>query len=208
MSLAHLVSGYNRKRKWKIFLEHLCPKKSDQILNVGYSNNEYSPNDNYIEKNYPFQNKITALGIEPSDEFNKRYPEVKTIRYDGGRFPFKDNEFDICWSNAVIEHVGSSENQLYFLKEIKRVSKRAFVTTPNKYFPIEPHTRTPLLHYLPKSVFDAYLRLIGKSWATDNYMHLLSIGKVKRLLSLAGITKYKIIRNRLFGFTLDFVIIF
>jgi hypothetical protein len=39
-------------------------------------------------------------------------------------------------------------------------------------------------------------------------MHLLTSGKLERLLSRAGIEDYKIIRNRLFGFTLDFVVVF
>ena len=208
MSIAHLVSGYNRRRKWAIFKRDINPKREDRILDVGFSNKEYSPNDNFIEKNYQYPEMLTALGIEPSDEFSERYPAVCVIQYGGEEFPFADNEFDICWSNAVIEHVGDESKQLNFLKEIRRVGRRAFVTTPNKYFPIEPHTRTPLLHFLPKPVFDFYLRLIGKKWATGDYMKLLSVGDMEKLLKSAGITDYKIIKNRLFGFTLDFVVIF
>lgn len=80
-------------------------------------------------------------------------------------FPFKDKEFDICWCNAVLEHTGDRSRQKKFLKEVRRVAESSFVTTPNKYFTIEPHTRIPLLHFLPKRIFDAILNKAGMKWA-------------------------------------------
>jgi SAM-dependent methyltransferase len=208
MSFAHKISKYNRNRKWVKFHEEINPLSTDKILDVGFSDHEYSPVDNYLEKNYPFPEMITALGIDKPDEFRIHYPKVKVIQYSGNKFPFEDNEFDICWSNAVIEHVGNKEKQITFIKEIKRVSRIAFITTPNKYFPIELHTRTPFLHLLPKNMFDQYLRRIGKSWATGDYMNLLTKNDLCNLFSLADIHQYRIIPNRFFGFAMDFVMIF
>jgi len=88
------------------------------------------------------------------------------------------------------------------------VAKSGFITTPNKYFPIEVHTRTPLIHYLPKKFFDKYLYLIGKRWATGDYMNLLSFGDIKELLQEAKFSDYQIIKNRIFFSTLDFIIYF
>lgn len=208
MSIAYKISVYNRKRKWKIFLEVIKPSSKTTILDVGFSEDEYSEIENFLEKNYPYLQNVTALGIDTPKEFLKRYPEVKAIKYDGKNFPFKDQTFDICWSNAVIEHVGNKDRQIMFLREVKRVAKAAFITTPNKHFPIEVHTRAPLLHLLPKKLFDKYLILIRKKWATGNYMNLLSLKDIRNLLMAAGISNYKIIKNRLLFFTLDFVIIF
>jgi len=208
MSLAHRISRYNRRRKWDLFLQEFELFPSTRVLDIGFSEKEYSDADNFIEKHYPYPDKLIALGVDVPGEFKRRYPEVTAVHYDGGTFPFEDREFDIAWSNAVIEHVGDRDRQLHFLKEIDRVSKRAFVTTPNRYFPVEVHTRTPLLHYLPKSVFDKYLALIGKKWATGSYMNLLSRGDLRSLLADAGITDCRIIHNRLACFTLDFVIVF
>jgi len=175
---------------------------------VGFSEEEGSSSSNFIEKHYPYPEMLTALGINVPVKFSKRYPKVAAVHYDGGVFPFEDKAFDLCWSNAVIEHVGDRNKQIDFLREIKRVSKRAFITTPNRFFPIEAHTRIPVLHYLPKRIFDKWLALIGKGWATGEYMHLLSLHDLKTLLSSADISEYKIIKNRLAGFTLDFVVIF
>lgn len=76
---------------------------------------------------------------------------VKVVLYVGKIFSFEDNSFDICWSNAVIEHVGDLKAQLHFITEVNRVTKSVIFYTPNKLFPIEIHTRTPLLHLLPKT---------------------------------------------------------
>jgi SAM-dependent methyltransferase len=208
MFLASKVSAYNRARKWKIFNEVIHPVECTKILDVGYTEDEKSENNNYLEKHYPYLENITALGIEKPNRFQQLYPQIKCVTYNGKIFPFKNKEFDVVWSNAVIEHVGDINSQLLFLKEIKRVGKGAFITTPNKFFPIEVHSLTPLLHFLPKKLFDKYLKLIGKGWISGNYMNLLSLQKVKLILKRVGVTKYTIIKNKILFFTLDFVIIF
>ncbi len=208
MSLASYISAFNRRRKWEIFLRELQPGENSEILDIGFSDREYSAVDNFLEKNYEHQEKITAIGIDRPDEFLRRYPRVKARQYDGRRIPFGDKQFDICWSNAVIEHVGGRERQAAFLKEIKRVGRKRFVTTPSRFFPIEIHTRLPLLHYLPKNIFDSFLKLIGKKWATSDHLNLLSYHQLKRILAAAGISDYRIIKNKLLGLTLDFIIIF
>lgn len=110
--------------------------------------------------------------------------------------------------NAVLEHVGDIHKQEKFLREIRRVSKHAFVTTPNRCFPFEVHPRILLLHLLPKEIFDNLLMMLGKSWATGDYMHLLSWRNIRDLLSKCEITNYKIIRNKILVMTVDFIIIF
>lgn len=208
MGFATKISFFNRERKWKIFNQIIQFDKETKVLDVGFNNKEYSSVDNYLEKKYPYLDKITALGIGRSDKFKKKYPKVKVVEYDGTTFPFKDKEFHVCWSNAVIEHVGDLNKQKKFLREIKRVAKVVFITTPNKYFPIEVHTRMPFLHYLPKCIFDKILVLFNKKWATVEYMNLLSKNDLKRMLKDVGINKYTIISNKILFWTLDYIIIF
>jgi SAM-dependent methyltransferase len=207
-TMANRISKFNRERKWKFFTRQFAFNGHTSVLDVGFNNVEYSEIDNYLEKVYPHPEKITALGVTGSDLFQQKYPLVKAITYDGNYFPFEAGSFDIVWSNAVLEHVGRTEKQVLFLKEIRRVGKRAFITTPNRYFPIEIHTRTPLLHFLPQRMFYKYLKITGRKWATEDYMNLLSKKAIVKLLKEAGIHEYNIARNKLFLFTLDFVITF
>ena len=207
MSVARRIQQFNRERKWRLFNQHFAINEKLKILDVGIADREFSDVDNYLEKHYPFPHMITALSIGEPERFREHYPTVTALAYDGKRIPFLDRSFDIGWSNAVIEHVGSPADQLAFLKELMRASKTVWFTTPNRYFPIEIHTRTPLLHFLPKAVFDFYLKLVGKKWATGSYMHLLSLADIRELLKLANAKESTIHRNKLFGFTLDFVVI-
>ncbi|MDR2621144.1 MAG: class I SAM-dependent methyltransferase [Dysgonamonadaceae bacterium] len=205
---AQTISRNNRIGKYNLFLEKMKPSATDKILDVGYSNLEYSLVDNFLEKNYPYPSNITALGIEDNDLFKQRYPNIQVVRYDGSIFPFEDKSFDIGWSNAVIEHVGNEGHQIQFLKELCRTCKKIYFTTPNRYFPFEVHTRYPLIHWLPKKLFDKILSLTSKKWAAGDYMNLLSKKSLENILQKVGLEeKYVLHRNKFWGFTLDFSVI-
>lgn len=204
------ISRKNRLRKYNLFLEKLKPSANDKILDVGFANTEYSDVDNFLEKNYPYPSNITALGVEEYDLFKERYPAIEVIRYDGKTFPFEDKCFDIGWYNAVIEHVienGGGDSQVRFLRELSRTCKKIYFTTPNRYFPVELHTRFLFIHWFPKPVFDKILSFTSKKWAAGNYMRLLSKKELKMLLKKANISNYHIYCNRFGGFTMDFSVV-
>lgn len=198
---------FNRTRKYNDFINIFSPTPDTTILDVGYNDNEYRDTENFLEKNYPYLSKITALGIMEPRNFNISYPEVRTVSYDGNIFPFKDKEFDICWSNAVIEHVGNFDKQVFFVKELIRTGRSVFFTTPNRLFPVEIHNRMPLLHYLPKRLFDKIMIMLNKTDWIDDKLNMLSYRKLKKLIKLTGVDNYKIIRNKILWFTLDFTVI-
>lgn len=93
----------------------------------------------------------------------KRGYEFHAVK--GSEFPFEDEHFDIVITNHVIEHVGSTEDQINHLLEIRRVlspSGVVYLAVPNKWRIIEPHYRLPLLSWLPQGISDLYLRLLRK----------------------------------------------
>jgi SAM-dependent methyltransferase len=195
--IAYSISARSREKKFDQFLRIVAPQPHETLLDVGVNTEEYSATDNYLEKFYSYPENITAIGFGDFSRFRERYPKIKTLEGDGRALPFGDNSFDIAYSNAVIEHVGSTRaDQLQFLTELIRVSKRGYLTTPNRHFPIEIHTRTPLLHLLlPKKKFDSFLVCIGKKWATGDYMHLLSEKDVHLLFADANISNYTLLKN-------------
>ncbi len=206
--IAYSISAKSRAKKFSQFLTQVAPQPDETIVDVGVNTTEYSDTDNYLEKFYPHTEKITAVGMGDMSAFQKRYPLVTAVSGDGRTLPFADNTFAISYSNAVIEHVGTTTDQRRFLSELVRVSTRGYFTTPNRHFPIELHTRIPLLHLLlSKKNFDACATFLGKAWATGDYMTLLSEYELRALCKEIGLTEYTLIKNRFLGIPMTFTVI-
>lgn len=69
------------------------------------------------------------------------------VTADARTLPFTSRAFDLVYSNAVIEHVGTVDDQTRFVSEIDRVGKDWIITTPNLRFPFEAHTYTFMRHW-------------------------------------------------------------
>ena len=91
---------------------------------------------------------------------------------------------DIVISSATIEHVGSALNQKKMIENIIKLTKKVFViTTPNRFYPIELHTKIPLIHWLPKSIYRKILKFLGLSFhAKEENLNLLSVNELKKML--------------------------
>ena len=134
---------------------------------------------NFFEEHYPWRDRITALGVHDGTSFSRRHPAIAYVQGDACALPFTDQSFDVVFSNAVIEHVGDIDRQRLFVAEALRVGRRVFLTTPNRWFPIEVHTRLPLVHWLPRGAAARAYDLAGRGWAREN--HLLGGGELRRL---------------------------
>lgn len=76
-----------------------------------------------------------------------REGSTEFVQCDGRRLPFRDESFDLVFSNAVVEHVGDEPDQRQFLSEHDRVGRLWVTTTPNRWFPVEAHTGVVLAHW-------------------------------------------------------------
>ena len=184
MRVADAISLRSRRRKLRLFFDELQPTAETSVLDVGADELAFGEGDgcrtlNFFEEHYPWPERVTALGLQDGNAFRARYPVVRYVQGDALALPFADGEFDIVFSNAVIEHVGGSERQGRFVAEALRVGRAVFVTTPNRRFPVEVHTRLPLVHWLPDSLAHRAYRAAGKGPATD--LHLLTRRSLKAL---------------------------
>jgi SAM-dependent methyltransferase len=151
--VASRVSMRSRERKLQLFLDLLQPGPETTVVDVGVTDAPFGAGstDNFFEALYPWPEQVTGVGRTELDRFAAAFPQVRAVRADGRDLPFADAEFDLGFSNAVVEHVaGGRDGQRQFVHELCRVAGRVFVTTPNRRFPLEVHTLLPFVHWLPK----------------------------------------------------------
>jgi hypothetical protein len=77
---------------------------------------------------------------------------------------FSDQSFDVAFSNSVIEHLFTFENQRRMASEIQRVGKRYWVQTPNFWFPMEPHFHVPGWQWMPLDLRVSIIRRHRCGW--------------------------------------------
>ncbi|MBS0588008.1 MAG: methyltransferase domain-containing protein [Proteobacteria bacterium] len=174
------------------------------VLDAGVSGRSRVENENIFLHSFKGDRSLyTALGVEDLTELSNIYIKSRFITYNGKLFPFRDNEFEWVFSNAVIEHVGTYDDQLQFLNEMMRVGKNVFFTTPNRWFPIESHTNAFFLHWLPSEIFFKWSARYKPYWTKDN-LNLLDYQLLVSLLADSNAKEYEIIPNRLLGWTMTF----
>jgi hypothetical protein len=162
--LAASLSLRSRRRKFRLFMEEMQPTAETTVVDVGVADAPFGEGEgqattyNFLEAMYPWQKRITAVSVDELPRFREAFPDIRTVQADGRDLPFADGEFDVAFSNAVVEHLGDRASQEAFIRELCRVADRVFVTTPNRLFPIDPHTLLPVVHWLPERVRERLLR--------------------------------------------------
>ena len=131
------------------------------------------------------------------------------VAADGRCLPFRDQAFDVVFSNSVIEHVGDAASQRRFAQEVMRVGAAYWVQTPNRGFPVEQHLLTPLIHWMPKNWQHAIVprmnvwRYITRVTPLQRDFFIEHYLKEVRLLSAADLSELfpgaRIIRERFLG---------
>lgn len=203
-SLADRVAARMRRRMYARFLAVAKPTREDRILDVGVTSDEQLEASNYLEAWYPNKSQLTACGIDDGAMYlERKYPGVSFTRADGTSLPFANGAFDVVHSSAVIEHVGSRINQVKFISEMVRVARRCvFITTPNRWFPVEFHSILPFVHWLPPRRFRACLRALGHGdLAEERNLNLLGRNDLRSMCAELNLIDCRIDGVRLLGWT-------
>jgi hypothetical protein len=174
--LAARLSIRVRRRIFDEFLAWYRPTAETRVLDVGVTCDHAFEGSNFFEQWYPYPHNITCVGMEDASHLEQDFAGLTFKRIAAGEpLPFADQSFDLVFSNAVLEHTGDRESQRKFLAEICRVGQAFFVTTPNRWFPVEHHTGVPLLHYLPSPIYRNILRNTRmRYWADEQNLNMLS----------------------------------
>jgi len=161
---ASRVSLWSRERKLRLLLDLYRPGPETTVIDVGVTDAPFGggSSDNFFEALYPWPERITAVSDVPLPNFAREFPMIECVTASGTELPFEDSAFDVAFSNAVIEHVGGRDEQRRFVAELCRVAPRVFLSTPNRWFPVETHTLLPFLHWLPRPAADRAFAALGK----------------------------------------------
>ena len=139
------------------------------VLDVG-TTKETGYCDNIIVKNLKNVQKFkTISNVKINDPFFQIIIK-NSITSEISEKNINKLKSDLVISNATIEHVGNLQHQIKMMQNIIKLTKKIFiVSTPNRYFPIEFHTKIPLIHFFPKKFTDVY----------SNYLDFISFQKKK-----------------------------
>ena len=199
----------NRKKIYNIFLKNICYNNSMSLLDVG-TTAVSDENHNIILQKLKDNPNITCLSDQNCSSLKEIYPHVKSfITGDGKKNIFDNNMFDIVHSSATIEHVGSLEDQLTFVSECFRVAKKSvFITTPNRNYPIDFHTKLPLIHLLPKKIHRKILKKIGLSFfSKEENLNLLSERDLISICKKLRFKNFYIVKHKFCFFTSNLILI-
>jgi hypothetical protein len=153
-----LASRLRRKRTER-FAQLLLPfPEPVRVLDIGGTPSFWLHNAPSLPKQCDF----TLLNLDPAS--TEGLASARCVVGDARHTDFADREFDVVFSNSVLEHVGTLFDQMAMAREVRRVSRAYFVQTPNRYFPLEPHFLFPLWQFLPAWFRAALHRRFKLGW--------------------------------------------
>lgn len=181
----------------------------DKVLDVGVTADTNALASNYFEAYFPDKNRIIALSNQDAVFLETIYPGLTFKQGDAKQLPFADESIDVVFSSAVIEHIGTLKEQQQMIAECLRVAKQGiFITTPNRWHPVEAHTLLPLLHWLPKKWHRALLRILGLPfYADEKNLNLLDAKTLRGIGKNLNAQSLTIQRIKTAGITSNLILI-
>lgn len=174
-----------------LLLKHFAKTEKIKILDVGGT--AYFWEDKNIFKSSRLD--ITLLNLTEEKNLPKN---MQSVAADATNIQiFERGSFDVVFSNSVIEHLYTWENQMKMANECMRVGNFFFIQTPNKHFPIEAHYVLPFVQYFPKNwtynILTKTKLSRGLRWKPEDAqqyldeIRLLSIKEMKSLFPMSNI---------------------
>jgi len=145
------ISIFNFRKKRALFIKEIIQfifneNHKCNIIDLGGTEEFW----NIIDSDFLYKNnvKITLINLEPYEIKNNQIFKMYHMNFFSLN-PKDFSDFDLSFSNSVIEHLENNENQKKFANLHKMIAKYYYCQSPNKYFPIEPHFMFPYFQFLP-----------------------------------------------------------
>ena len=135
----------------EIINKYISNQSIEHALDIGTTDDDGFESSNYLIKN--LRNIKIYRSISDQKINSKFFSKTltKSITDNFSHEEIENYSSDLVISNATIEHVGDKNSQIKMTENIIKLSKKIFViTTPNRFYPFDFHTKIPLIHWLPK----------------------------------------------------------
>jgi len=187
-------SHRSRTKKFELLQKIFRARPEDRVLDIGASGEVFLRYT--FEDVYPYPQRVIAGGSEASEVASARrhYPRCTYAVFDGCALPFPSKSFDLVFSNAVIEHILGPGRQEQFAREIMRVGKNWFVTSPNYWYPFESHYHLPFIQFLPRRAQRTYNRWLGTHIPKGQVQELalLSAREMRQLFPSSRVVRVRV----------------
>jgi ubiquinone/menaquinone biosynthesis C-methylase UbiE len=107
---------------------------------------------------------VIALDIESKLLEGFEDPYIEKVCADAQQLPLRDGSVDAVLSLSLLEHLGNPDKCVQELYRALKQGAAAIIQLPNLQYLFEPHTKLPLLGFMPKRVQSKILRMIDYSY--------------------------------------------
>ena len=204
------IINQKRMEMFKLVSKKINISKISDLLDIGTTNDSKLSSSNFFCRMFDKISKHKSISDQKIN--NSRFIKClrKSITSNFSKKEINNLKSDLVISSAVIEHVGNFNNQINKVRNMIKLSKKyIIITTPNRFFPVEVHTKLPLIHWLPKKIFRKILLFLHMDYfAKEKNLNLLSIIELKRILdNFSREISYKIYTIHFLGFVSNFLVI-
>ena len=198
-----------RQEMCDIINEELSDYTIQDALDIGSTNDLDNKSSNYLIRN--LKNIKIYKSISDQVISNNFFSKclIKSITENFSYDEIQSMKSDVVISNATIEHVGGFEQQKKMIENMLLLTKKYFIiTTPNRYHPLDFHTKLPILHWFPKKIHRKLLKLLKlEFFSKEENLNLLSKKDLITLLEIVGVNNFKIFDISLLGFKSNLIVI-
>ena len=198
-----------RKEMCNIINRELFDKIFSDALDVGSTNDIENESSNFLIKNLKNINIYKSISDQKICNNFSFKTLRKSITDNFSKYQIESMKSDLVISNATIEHVGNFNNQKKMIQNIILLTKKYFIiTTPNRFHPIDFHTKFPFLHWFPKNIHRRILKILKLDFfSREENLNLLGKNELKNLLTVSGAKNYKIFDITFLGFKSNYIVI-
>ena len=192
----------------KIIQYQINKFKIKDVLDIGTTGDSKNKSSNIIIKNLKNLKSYKSISDQKISMLLFKKKMTKSITSNFSKKELNYLSSDLVISNATIEHVGSLKKQKKMVANIIKLSKKMFIIiTPNRFYPIDLHTKIPLIHWLPKTMHRFILKILGLNfYAKEKNLNLLSKYDFKKIIYQKNVT-FKITDIKLFKLSSNLIVI-